>query len=87
MAFIGESREDLEHPWGRYVCLDKEDSKVLSQIIGLLVARKLRTFEYYRGIHESGEATVKQTDKLYKAEEEYDAVLSIQNALLKYIGK
>lgn len=45
MAFIGESRENVSSPWKSYVCLDKEDCEMLSQIIGSLVARKLRTYE------------------------------------------
>lgn len=87
MAFIGESREDYSHAWKQYVCLNKEDCEVLSQIIGSLVARKLRTYEYYQGIHASGEATEKQTDKLWKAKDEFDAACNIQKQIFEFINK
>lgn len=85
MAFIGESRNGISQPWCDYVCLDFEDCKVLSQIIGSLVARKLRSYEYYKGIHESGEATEKQTDKLEKASDELNCAESIQTEVLRFI--
>lgn len=85
MAFIGESRIDMSHPWSDYVCLDLEDCEVLSQIIGSLVARKLRSYEYYKGIHELGEATEKQIDKLNKASDELNSAESIQEEVLRFI--
>lgn len=85
MAFIGESRIDKSHPWSLYVCLDLEDCEVLSQIIGSLVARKIRSYEYYKDIHESGEATEKQEDKLDKASDELNSAESIQNEILRFI--
>lgn len=85
MAFIGESRESNDHPWGLYLCLDKEDCEVLSQAIGPLVARKLRTYEYYKGIHEGGEATEKQVDKMFAAEKEFDVAKNIEQNILKLI--
>ena len=85
MAFIGESRESNNHPWGLYLCLDKEDCEVLSQVIGSLVARKLRTYEYYKGIHEGGEATEKQVDKMFAAEKEFDVAKNIEQNILKFI--
>ena len=85
MAFIGESKENDTRPWGIYVCLDKEDCEVLSQIIGSLVARKLRSYEYYKGIHEIGEATEKQVDKLMKAENELNAAWSIEENIRLFI--
>ena len=85
MAFIGLSRTGLSHPWRVYVCLDLEDCEVLSQIIGSLVARKLRSYEYYKGIHDIGEATEIQETKLMKASDELDAATSIQEEVLKFI--
>lgn len=87
MAFIGESRLGISSPWKDFVCLDKEDCEVLIQIIGSLVARKLRSFEYYKGIHESGEASDKQIDKLEKARSELDAAESIRETIRKYLKK
>lgn len=85
MAFIGESRFSTSDPWKHYVCLDLEDCEVLLQIIGSLVARKLKSYMYYKGIHESGEATDKQTDKLDKAYSELTAAESIQKEVLNFI--
>lgn len=87
MAFIGESRTGISSSWCDYVCLDKEDCEVLSQIIGSLVARKLRTFGYYKGIHESGEATEKQVDKMIKAESELNAAESIEKEMREFLGR
>ena len=77
----------ISSPWKDFVCLDKEDCEVLIQIIGSLVARKLRSFEYYKGIHESGEASDKQIDKLEKARSELDAAESIRETIRKYLKK
>lgn len=85
MAFIGESRIDKSHPWSCYACLDLEDCKVLSQIIDSLVARKLRSYNYYKDILESGEATEKQIDKFDKASDELNSALSIQNVIMQFI--
>lgn len=85
MAFVGESRFDESSPWKLYVCLDFEDCMVLSQIIGSLVARKLRSYQYYKGIHESGDATEKQLDMLEQADEELTAAENIQENILSFI--
>lgn len=85
MAFVGESRFDESSPWKLYVCLDLEDCMVLSQIIGSLVARKLKSYMYYKGIYESGEATDKQIDKWDKAYSELTAAESIQEEVLTFI--
>lgn len=85
MAFIGESRRNFNSPWKSYVCLDLEDCKALSIVIGQLVARKLRTYEYYNGIKEAGDATEKQIDKLINATDELEAAESIQRHVLECI--
>ena len=85
MAFIGKSRENVSSPWKSYVCLDKEDCEMLSQIIGSLVARKLRTYEYHKGVHEGGEATEKQVDKMWAAEKEFDVAKNIEQTILKFM--
>lgn len=85
MAFIGLSRIGQDAPWKPYVCLDEEDCGVLSQIIGSLVARKLRSFEYYDGILEGGDATEKQLDKLCQAEAELDAAQNIECTIRDFL--
>ena len=85
MAFIGISRKGQDSPWLPYVCLNKEDCVVLSQIIGSLVARKLRTFEYYDGIHEGGEATEKQVDKYFKAQAELETARDIEHEIIEFL--
>lgn len=85
MAFIGESKERVTSPWRVCVCLDKEDCELLSQVTGSLVARKLRTYEYYKGIHEGGEATEKQVDKMWAAEKEFDVAKNIEQVILEFL--
>lgn len=88
MAFIGESRlNGISSTWENFVCLDEEDCRVLSEIIGRLVARKLRTFEYYKGTHELGEATEKQIDKMNKSHDELCAAMSIEETIWKFLKK
>ena len=53
--------------------------------VGPLVGRCLRTLEYYKGIHEGGEATEKQENKLFQAQEAFDNVISIRVAMLEMI--
>ena len=85
MAFLGESRKDQESEWGIYACLDKKECELLMKAVGPLVGRCLKTLEYYKGIQESGEATEKQTDKLYEAEENFENILSIRDTILTMI--
>ena len=85
MAFIGLSRKDQDAPWYPFVCHNKEDCRVLSQIIGSLVARKLRSFEYYDGIHEGGEATEKQVDKYFKAQTELETAQEIESCIMNFL--
>lgn len=85
MAFIGLSRIGQDAPWKPYVCLDEEDCGVLSQIIGSLVARKLRSFEYYDGIHEGGEATEKQVDKYFNAQTELETARNIETNIRDFL--
>ncbi len=85
MAFIGLSRKDQDAPWYPFVCLNKEDCRVLSQIIGSLVARKLRSFEYYDDIHEGGEATEKQVDKYFKAQTELETAQEIESCIMNFL--
>lgn len=85
MAFIGESREDLGKSWSVYLCLDKSDSEIVLKAIGPLIGRSLKTYEYYKDILESGEATDIQTNKLLKAEENYNNIINLRNELYKYL--
>ena len=87
MAFIGETRENSDSPWQLCVCLDKKDCKMLVEAVGKVVARRLRSFEYYKGIMEAGEATAKQEDKYWEAEEAFDNIVVIQQTIASYLGK
>lgn len=86
MSFIGESREDLIKPWRNYLCLDKSDCQIVLKAIGPLVGRYLKSYEYYKDILESGEATEKQTDKLLEAEQNFNDIINLRNELVKYLG-
>lgn len=83
MAFIGESRKDPNSAWGIYVCLDFKECELIMKAVGPLVGRCLRTLEHYKGKLESGEATEKDTDKLYQAEEDFESITSIRDAILE----
>lgn len=85
MAFIGESRKDSTSAWKHYVCLDENECEMLMKAVGQLVGRCLKTLEYYKDKLESGEATEKQTDKLYKAEVDFESIISIRDTLLTMI--
>lgn len=86
MAFIGESRQSSEHPWHLYLCLDCKECELLMKAVGSLEGRCLRTLEYYKGKLEGGEATEKDTDKLLRAEEDYETILSIRKNILMLKG-
>lgn len=85
MAFIGESRAGLDNPWKLYVCLNSEDCEIVLEAVGKVLARKMKTYEYYRDIHESGEATEKQQTKLMQAEDSLNATICLRDALMEYI--
>lgn len=86
MAFIGESRKNgRDSQWKLYVCLDVEDCEMILEAISKVVARKLKTYEYYLDIHESGEATEKQQTKLVKAEDDLNKIIGIRDDVVKYI--
>lgn len=85
MAFLGESRLDEQHAWHIYACLNKKDCEIVLKAIGPVVGRYLRSYEYYKDILESGEATDKQTDALLKAEENFNTIIELRNMLVQYL--
>lgn len=90
MAFLGESRRAQDSPWKIYVCLNEQECELLMKSVGTLLGRCLRTLEYYKDIHEGGEATEKQEDKLVQAQEAFDNMISIRNCMqemIKFKGK
>lgn len=87
MAFIGESRISKEHPWGLYVCLDVEESKMLLKAVGKVEGQILRTLTYYKDKLEGGEASDKDTKKLCEAEEDFETICSIRDAILTLAKK
>lgn len=82
MAFIGESRKDPNSAWGIYVCLDFKECELIMKAVGPLVGRCLRSLEYYKGKLDLGEATEKDTDRLDKAQEDFENIISIRDAIL-----
>ncbi len=87
MAFIGESRISKEHPWALYVCLDVKESKMLLKAVGKIEGQILRTLTYYKDKLEGGEASDKDTNKLCEAEEDYETICSIRDAILTLVKK
>lgn len=85
MAFIGESKKDKYHPWKLYVCLDLKECEMLIDAIGKSVSRRLRTYEYYKDVVEGGEATEKQQDKYFEAQENYETIISVHETVMSYI--
>lgn len=90
MAFLGEAKRDKDSPWKIYVCLNEQECELLMKAVGTLLGRCLRTLEYYKDIHEGGEATEKQEDKLVQAQEAFENVISIRDSMqemIKFKGK
>lgn len=90
MAFLGEAKKDQGSPWKIYVCLNEQECELLMKSVGTLLGRCLRTLEYYKDIHEGGEATEKQVDKLVQAQEAFENVISIRDSMqemIKFKGK
>lgn len=85
MAFIGESQPDLGKPWSVYLCLDESDCQIVLKAISPLVNRYLKSYEYYKDILESGEATEKQTDKLLESEQKYNDIINLRVKLCRYL--
>ena len=85
MAFISEAREDHLHNWKMVACLEKEDCELILSAIGPLVGRLLKSYEYYKDIHDGGEATPKQQDKLMEAEEKFERIVNIRNTIVKFV--
>lgn len=85
MAFIGESRKSSEHPWGVYLCLDREECEMLLKAVGKVEGQMLKTLTYYKDKLESGDASEKDTDKLTNAEEKFETILSIRESMLLMI--
>lgn len=85
MAFIGESRRTKDSPWNVYVCLDQKDCELIIDAIGKSVGRRLRSYEYFSDVMESGEATSKQQDKYAEAAANYETILSVQETIHKFV--
>lgn len=67
MSFIGLSRERDRKPWGCYVCIDKEDCKMIIGSIRDLHRRKEKAAERLRDIHDGGEASARLDTEMLKA--------------------
>ena len=83
MAFIGESRKDPNSAWGIYVCLDFKECELIMPAVDKLVGRCVSALVHYNGKLESGEATEKDTDKLFQAEEDFESITSIRDTILQ----
>ena len=85
MSFIGESRINQTSPWKLYVCMGVEDCEAILGAVGKIVARKRKTYEYYKDIHDSGEATEKQQTKLVQAEDDLIHIAGFRDDIIEYI--
>lgn len=68
-----------------YYALSENEMKLLSPLMRKTLEREIeklsRRYEKYKGIHESGEATEKQQDRLIKIEDELDTITKFHDVL------
>ena len=67
--------------------MDEDECEMLLKAVGKVEGQCLRTLTYYKSVLEGGEATDKQTKKLYQAEEDFESIESIKNVLLAMIKR
>lgn len=77
MAYLGESRKDMNSQWLFTLCLTAEECKLLLPLFENRLKEAGKKFEKYNDIHQSGEATERQQDLLMKYEEEMNALESV----------
>lgn len=81
MAFVGESRRNLQESWKNYVCLSKDEAQELLPLVDKLLQRTQKRWEYYNDIHESGEATSRQETARENLDEKIIRLESIKAAV------
>lgn len=62
-----------------------EDCEAILGAVGKILARKIKTYEYYKDIHDSGEATEKQQTKLVQAEDDVIHISGFRDDIIEYI--
>lgn len=77
MAYLGESRKDMNSQWLFTLCLTANDCKLLLPIFEKRLKEAEKKHEKYYDIHQGGEATERQEDLLLKYEEEMIALESV----------
>lgn len=86
MSFIGSSRKRYNAPWENYVCLTKEDCRMIQKYVDKIVENRQKRYDYYKGIHEGGEATSRQQTKMIKAEEELNQAMILKSDLKEFLN-
>lgn len=74
MAYLGESRKDMNSQWLFTLCLTADDCKLLLPFFEKRLKEAEKKFEKYNDIHQVGEATERQENLLMKYEEEMIAM-------------
>lgn len=87
MAYIGLGYTDFRTQPKLSVCLNKSDCEIVLKALGPLIGRQLKTYEYYKDIHDSGYASEKQDDKYVQAEEDYHNIIDLRNTIFEYLKK
>lgn len=85
MSFIGESRKSYTSPWKIYLCLTKDDCKLIYKTVCKVEARKKTRYEKYKDIQDGGEATERQQTLLFKAQDEWDAVKGFKSDIEEFL--
>lgn len=85
MSFIGESRKGNLSPWSSYVCLDKDDCKMILGSIRHMCRRKEQAAERLIDIHEGGEATSRIDTEMDKAIDRRESAMKILCDIENYI--
>lgn len=79
MAHIDYTRPDYTTPAKPSVCLTKEECELLLPVVKKAVKAAQKKYDKYKDIHEGGEATETQTDKLCQSEEVLETLKAVEH--------
>lgn len=77
MSYLDYTRQTLLAPTEVTVCLTAEDCKILHPFVEKAYKQASVKYEKYRDMHESGDATERQTDLMVKYYDQTDVLEKI----------
>ena len=87
MAYLDYTRRNNQSALETTLCLTNRECRLLLPVIKSALKKAKLSYEKYSDIQDSGEASVRQQNALYKAEEEMEILDSVLSVAQEWIQR